>query len=182
MFSFQVDERLALALPQHHQADEMTAVVRRNLERLRPWMPWAVDDYSIEMANEFIARSLRAFADEGRFEAVIIYDGKIVGCIGFHNLDKVNRSAHIGYWIDGEHEGKGIVTRCCLAVINYLFETVNLNRVQINCNVDNHRSRAIPERAGFKLEGIQRQVEFLHDRFGDWAVYAILREEWNAKN
>jgi ribosomal-protein-serine acetyltransferase len=52
--------------------------------------------------------------------------------------------------------------------------------VQINCNVENAKSRAIPERLGFKLEGIHRQVEFLHDRFGDWAVYAMLREEWEA--
>lgn len=182
MFSFQIDENLALALPQHHLAEELTAVVRKNLERLRPWMPWAVDEYSVEMAHEFIARSLKTFADEGRFEAVILSDGKIVGCIGFHNLDKVNSSAHIGYWIDAAHEGKGIVSRCCRVLIDYLFETLKLNRLQINCNVENHRSRAIPERAGFKLEGIQREVEFLHDRYGDWAVYAMLREEWNAKN
>ena len=182
MFSFKVDENLALALPQHHMAEELTVVVRENLERLKPWMPWAVDDYSTEMANEFIARSLKAFADEGRFEALMLLDDKIVGCIGFHNLDKVNRSAHIGYWITGVHEGKGIVTRCCEALIAYLFETLELNRVQINCNVENHRSRDIPERAGFKLEGIQRQIEFLHDRFGDWAIYAMLREEWNSKD
>ena len=63
-------------------------------------------------------------------------------------------------------------------LIDYLFDTIELNRVQINCNVENKRSRAVPERLGFKLEGIHRQVEFLNGKFGDWAIYAILRSEW----
>lgn len=182
MFSFQVDDNLKLALPQTHMAEELAAVVLENLERLKPWMPWAVDDYSAKSATEFIAGSLKAFVDEGRFEALILFKGKIIGCIGVHNLDKINRSAHVGYWIVGIHKGKGIVTRCCGVLINYLFNELDLNRVQINCNVDNLRSRAIPERLNFKVEGIHRQVEFLHNRFGDWAVYAMLREEWNVEN
>jgi ribosomal-protein-serine acetyltransferase len=65
-----------------------------------------------------------------------------------------------------------------VAVIDHLFKVLNLNRVQINCNVENIRSRAIPERLGFKQEGVLREVEWLHDRFGDWAVYAMLRRDW----
>lgn len=182
MFSFQVDDDIKLALPQPHMAKEITAVVQDSLGRLKPWMPWAVDDYSVESANEFINRSLKAFAEEGRFETVILFDDKIIGAMGFHDLDKVNRSAHVGYWITASYEGKGIVTRCCRALIAYLFDTMELNRVQINCNVENVRSRAVPERLGFKLEGIHRQVEFLNDRFGDWAIYAMLREEWSIEN
>ena len=63
-------------------------------------------------------------------------------------------------------------------MVDYLFSVMKLNRVQINCNVENARSRAVPERLGFQLEGIHRQVEFLNDRFGDWAVYAMLNEDW----
>jgi ribosomal-protein-serine acetyltransferase len=57
-----------------------------------------------------------------------------------------------------------------------------LNRIQINCNVENVRSRAVPERLGFKLEGVHRQVEKVQGKFGDWAVYAMLRDEWAQKN
>ncbi|MEO6050410.1 MAG: GNAT family protein [Pyrinomonadaceae bacterium] len=178
MFSFQVDEHLKLALPQPYMAEELTVVVRENLERLKPWMPWAVDEYSVESANEFISRSLKSFANDGRLETVILFDGKIIGSLGFHDLDQVNRSAHVGYWISETYERRGIVTRCCRALIDYLFNSMKLNRVQINCNVENLRSRAVPESLGFKLEGTHRQVELLNDRFRDWAVYALLREEW----
>jgi ribosomal-protein-serine acetyltransferase len=110
-----------------------------------------------------------------------VLDGKIVGNMGFHNLDPNNKSAHIGYWLAREAEGRGLMTRCCRVLINYLFDELKLNRVQINCNVENLKSRAIPERLGFELEGIHRQVEFFGDRFGDWAIYAMLKEDWKNK-
>jgi ribosomal-protein-serine acetyltransferase len=180
MFSFKLDDELKLALPEPHMAEAMTDAVLANLSRLKPWMAWAVDDYSIEHCHQYIQRTLTEFATDGSLSASIFYQGKYAGSVGFHNLDTVNRSAHVGYWIAEEFEGRGIITRCCRVIIDHLFGAMNLNRVQINCNVDNAKSRAVPERLGFKLEGIHRQVEFLHDRFGDWAVYAMLRDEWEA--
>jgi len=183
MFYYEIDENLKLRLPAIIHAEEITAVVRKNLERLKEWMPWAVDEYSIEHAKDFIQRTLNEYAQDGRFNAWIEIDGKIAGSIGFHHLDVVNRSAEIGYWIGKEFEGRGIVTRCCRVLIDYLFDKIKLNRIQINCNIENVRSRAIPEKLGFKLEGIHRQVECLNGRFGDWAVYALLRDEWrNSKS
>ena len=181
MFSFRIDDDLKLMLPEPQMAEPLTAVVRENLARLKPWMPWATDDYSVEHCRQWIQKTIADFATDGRFNAVIIHKERIAGTIGFHNLDTRNKSAAVGYWIAGDFEGRGIVTRCVRVVVDYLFGTLQLNRVQINCNVENLRSRAIPERLGFKLEGIHRQVELLHDRFGDWAVYALLREEWDGE-
>jgi len=181
MFSHRIDKKVELVLPDLSQVGSVYAAVLRDLEHLQPWMPWATVDYSEDTAREFIQRTLRDYAETGRFDTLISVDGEIVGSIGFHNYDPTNRSAHIGYWISRNFEGKGIVSRCCRALVEYLFDVRGLNRLQINCNVQNVRSRAIPERLGFKLEGIHRQVEFLNGQFGDWAIYGLLREEWKEK-
>lgn len=178
MFSCQIDKDLRLALPELRQAEEAVRVVQLNIEHLKPWMPWAVDEYSIDHARQWIKRTLDDFARDGRFSALILKNDAIIGTIGFHDLDTANRHAAVGYWIDKEYEGRGIVTKCCKVLIDYLFDTMKLNRVQINCNVENVRSRAIPERLGFKLEGILRQMELVDGRFGDWAVYGLLESEW----
>ena len=178
MFSFRIDENLKLILLLPQDAEEVTSVVRENIEHLKPWLPWATDEYSIETAREFIKKNLKELAEKGSFGTGIVLDEKIVGAIGFHNLDFRNKSAHIGYWLAMEAQGKGIITRCCRVLIDYLFDTMKLNRVQINCNVENTKSRAIPERLGFQLEGIHRQVEFINNRFGDWAIYGMLAEDW----
>ena len=182
MFSYQIDENLKLILSQPHHAEEITKVVLENLEQLKLWMPWAKDDYSIDSAREFIKFNLAQFAGNGSFSASIILEERFVGAVGFHNLDLKNKSAHIGYWLAKEAQGKGIVTRCCRVLFDYLFDDLGLNRIQINCNIENTKSRAIPERLGFQLEGIHRQVEWLRDDFRDWAIYAMLKEDWKNLN
>lgn len=159
----------------HQHAEEIAAVVRENLDRLKLWMPWATDDYSIETAREYIKRS---FAENGTFSASIYWNENFVGSLGFHHLDLNNKSAHIGYWLAKDAEGKGLMTRCTRRLVDYLFDEIGLNRIQINCNVENEKSRAIPERLGFQLEGIFRQIEFFDNRYGDWAIYAMLKEDW----
>jgi ribosomal-protein-serine acetyltransferase len=182
MFSYQINENLKLILSQQHHAEEITKVVRENLDQLKLWMPWATDNYSIDSARQFIEFNLNEFATNGSFDASIIFDEKFVGGVGFHNLDQKNKSAHISYWLAKEAQGKGIITCCCRVLFDYLFDEFGLNRLQINCNIENLKSRAIPERLGFQLEGILRQVEFFDNRFGDWAVYAMLKEDWKVKS
>ena len=178
MFSFQIDDELKLVLPVERDAAELCGIVRENLEELKMWMPWASDDYSIDSAREFIKGNLSEFATTGSFSASIILDERIVGAIGFHHFDPNNKSAHIGYWLAKSAQGRGLMTRCCRVLVDYLFDEMELNRVQVNCNTENIKSRAVPERLGFQLEGILRQIEFFDNRYGDWAVYAMLRADW----
>lgn len=178
MFSFQIDDALKLVLPVERDAAELCGVVLENLEELKRWMPWAADDYSIESAREFIKGNLSEFATTGSFGTSVVLDEKIVGIISFHHLDANNKSAHLGYWLAKSAQGRGLMTRCCRVFVDYLFDEMELNRVQINCNVENIKSRAIPERLGFQLEGVLRQVEYFNNRYGDWAVYAMLRADW----
>jgi ribosomal-protein-serine acetyltransferase len=178
MFSYRIDNELKLVLPTERNAKEIYAVVRENLEELKLWMPWVTDDYSIDSARDFIKTNLIEFAENNTFAVGVALNGNIIGTMGLHHLDSVNKSVQMGYWLDKNAQGKGLITRCCRVLINYAFDDLELHRIQINCNVENTKSRAIPERLGFKLEGVQRQVEWLNDEFRDWAIYAILAEEW----
>lgn len=181
-FGFQVDKGVWLRLPMPHHADEIAAVVLANLKYLQEWMPWATDNYSVASARFYIKNNLEALAAGTGFANSIVYEGKICGQIGFHDLDAKNKSTHTGYWLSADLQGKGIVTNCCRAMFDYAFAELKLNRIQINCNIENAKSRAIPERLGFRLEGVHRQAEFLNHRFGDSAIYGMLAEDWTANS
>ena len=74
------------------------------------------------------------------------------------------------------------MTKSCLALINYAFDELKLNRVEMHCGVENKRSRKIPEKLGFIEEGVVRQAGWLHGRFVDFVIYGILANEWEDKN
>ncbi|MFN2394038.1 MAG: GNAT family N-acetyltransferase, partial [Pyrinomonadaceae bacterium] len=75
----------------------------------------------------------------------------------------------------------GIITESCKILINYAFEELGMNRIEIRCATENVKSRAIPERLNFKLDGVLRQFLWRHTRFFDMAIYSMLAEEWNEK-
>ena len=78
-----------------------------------------------------------------------------------------------------EHLQKmGIMTACTKALIRYVYETFDINRVEIQMSTRNPKSKAIPERLGFTQEGVLRSNERLRGEFSDSYVYSLLREEY----
>ena len=70
------------------------------------------------------------------------------------------------------------MTAAVSALVRHGFRALKLNRIEIRAGVRNRRSRAIPERLGFRHEGTLRQAERLADRYVDHAVYGMLAGEW----
>jgi ribosomal-protein-serine acetyltransferase len=93
-----------------------------------------------------------------------------------------NRAASLGYWLSEDEEGRGTMTDPVRALVAHSFTQWKLNRVEIRADVENVRSRAIPERLGFRQEGILRQAyRVSEDRYSDDAVYSMLASEWRGR-
>jgi len=152
-------------------------LIDSNREYLRCWHPWVDNVRSVDDIGKMISAWEEQKAKNRGFCAGILFDGQLCGLIHHLNVDWTNRWTALSYWLDAAHQGKGIMTDCCRAVIIHGFNTWKLNRITIECATENIRSRKIPERLGFKLEGVVRGVEWLHDRYADHAIYGLLRLE-----
>ena len=108
---------------------------------------------------------------------VTVAGGKVIGRIGVYKIDSKSQIGEIGYWLAECEQGKGIVFKCCQALIAFCFSHLNLNRIEIRCGSRNLKSRQVPERLNFSFEGILRQGEFLYDKFIDLCLYSLLKEE-----
>lgn len=84
----------------------------------------------------------------------------------------------MGYWLAENCTGKGIITKSCKVIINYAFETLALNRIEIKCGTGNYKSKGIPEKLGFVQEGILHQAEYLNDGYIDLYLYSLLKKDW----
>ncbi len=181
MIAFKIDEELVLRQLGEDDAAPLFDVIDSNRQYLREWLPWLNASNSVEDTLLFIRTTLEQFNNNDGFAAGIWYKNAIVGTIGFHKVDWLNRSVEIGYWLAEEYQGKGIVTRSCKAFIEHAFGEWHLHRVQIRCAVGNERSCRIPERLGFIKEGIQHDAEFLYDHYVDLLLYGMLEDDWKKK-
>lgn len=177
-FEGTIGESIALAPLAISDADELFAVTDANRDHLRPWMPWIGAVVSPGDSREFIRSVVDQRQRNDGYQCAIRVDGAIAGIVGHHRIDWGNRLTSIGYWLAAEHQGKGIMTRSCEALIEFAFEELLLNRVEISAAVTNRRSLAVIERLGFFAEGVRREAEWVHDRYLDLKCYAILREDW----
>jgi ribosomal-protein-serine acetyltransferase len=169
----------ALRLLEESDADELFALIDANREHLGPWMPWVDHEHAPSDVLPFIRATRRQIADnDGLQTGIVDPDGRIVGMVGFHNIDWMNRKTSIGYWLAADEQGRGTMTAAVRAFVDLAFGTWKLNRITIQAAVGNARSRAIPERLGFREEGTMREVERIGERMLDDVVYAVLAADW----
>jgi ribosomal-protein-serine acetyltransferase len=157
------------------------AVVERNRVYLREWLPWVDRTLSADDIRGFLVRVAEQHEDSLGPNAAILLEGRFIGTVGCHPVDWNNRHTSIGYWIDGAQQGKGIMTRCCAGLVDYLFHDAGLHRVTIQCGTGNHKSCAIPQRLGFTREGVMREAEWVSGRWVNLVVWGMLAPDWSAR-
>jgi ribosomal-protein-serine acetyltransferase len=177
VFTCKVNGQIELRLIEHHHCQELFRLVDANRNHLRPWHPWVDLIRSTSDVDRFISDWLQQLAKNRGFHAGIWHEGRLCGEINHLNIDWLNRSTVLSYWLDKGRQGRGIMTAACRAFVSHAFHTLRLNRVTIECASLNTRSRGIPERLGFKLEGVIRGAEWLHDHFADHAIYGLLKDD-----
>jgi ribosomal-protein-serine acetyltransferase len=158
-------------------APELYALIEANRAHLARWMPWAAEQTAAQTL-EFIRTTGRQLATDDGFQAVLTAGGRLVGVAGLRTIDWPNRATSIGYWLAETEQGRGTMTSAVRALVAHALGTRQLNRVEIRAAVENLRSRAIPERLGFRHEGTLRQVERIGESYRDQAVYAMLAVDW----
>jgi ribosomal-protein-serine acetyltransferase len=173
-----VDETISLEFLEEIHAESLYDLVNANRAYLKEWLPWVDSMQTVANFKQYIIDSKKQAADKTDFGYSIIIDKNIVGRIGMHRINRPNKIGEIGYWLASGLQGRGIVTKCCKALISHGFTALNLNRIEIKCALENEKSRAIAEKLQFKQEGILRQAEWLNGKFIDLYLYAMLKEDW----
>lgn len=178
---FQLDNEIEARSYKEEDAEQVFVTVKNNYEHLRPFLHWVTSDFALEDAQDFIQRNREAAAQKLREGFGIFRGEKQIGAIGFVSFNWSDKRAEIGYWISKDSTGQGIITKACTVLINYAFDELEMNRIEIHCATENVKSCAVPERLKFKLEGILRQFQWRHTRFYDMAIYGLLKAEWQER-
>ena len=146
---------------------------------LGQWLPFIHYTLDIEDSEHVVITMINVTNLVKEHSFVIKYKGKFAGLIGFRNFDKTNKKIDLGYWLSKNFQKKGIVFNSVLALMEYAFEDLLVNKICIRCPVGNDQSCNIPKRIGYFLEGIERAGELLPDNsYIDLEVYGMLKSDY----
>lgn len=103
-------------------------------------------------------------------------DGEAVGGIGIHPQADIHRkNAELGYWLAEPFWGKGIITAAVRQMVDFAFQTYDINRVFARPYGTNTASQRVLEKAGFVLEGRFEKTIYKNGAYLDELVYAVRR-------
>ena len=144
--------RLSLRAWDPSQTVAMKNAIDANLEHLRPWMPWAMNEPSplgvLETRLMKFAADFKTGPDWGY--AIFQRDAEpMIGAIGVHARIGP-RALEIGYWIDERLTRQGFATEAAEAVTRMALMLPDVDRVEIRCDPANVASAGVPRRLGFR--------------------------------
>src|SRR5947209_10267740 len=114
-----------------HDAHELFALTLANRESLSQWLTWVPSVTSVGDTREYLRGSERSALEHRAFVCGIYVNGPLAGASELPDIDWLNRHAKIGYWLDDAHRGQGIMTRAARALVEYAFDALDLNRIEI---------------------------------------------------
>ncbi|MGN6606938.1 MAG: GNAT family N-acetyltransferase [Jatrophihabitans sp.] len=159
----------------------------RNERWLRPWEPSSSASwYERNSLGAWppLRSALRRSAAAGTMlPFMIVYGGRIAGQINVSNVvHGALRSCTVGYWVDGELAGRGIVPTAVALVIDHCFGAVGLHRVEIDIRPENAPSLRVVEKLGLRREGYYERFLDIDDGWRDHVAFAVTVEEMEGRS
>lgn len=151
--------RMILRPPQPGDETVIHAAIIESFDSLNQYMPWAKEKQSIETTEIFVRQAAANWIlkkNEEPYLPILIFDRttmQFIGSTGYHHIDWTIPSLEMGYWLRDSRTSQGLMTEAVNALTQYAFKQLQVKRITITCDIRNDKSRKIPERLGFCLEG-----------------------------
>lgn len=177
--------RLRLVAPESALATAMLDFVIRNEAHLAPWSPPAPPGVrTTEHWQDFAEKSTAAF-EAGQAVRLWLTPREqpthVLGTIGFSQIFRGPFcSCVMGYQIDREQEGKGLMREALQVAIRYMFAEQKLHRIGANYRPENVRSGRLLARLGFRIDGLSRNYLFIDGAWRDHILTSLTNDAFEA--
>jgi ribosomal-protein-alanine N-acetyltransferase len=176
-------ERLILRMAEVSDAHEIVRYFAANREHLAGSRPRMTAEF---FSEDFWRSQVHAAMSEFRTDRsvrmfVFARPGgrHVIGNVNFVQFQR--GAAHyctLGYGVDREHEGRGIMREALEAGIRYVFGELNMHRIQANYVPWNRRSGGLLRRLGFNVEGYARDYLYLDGAWQDHVLTSLTNPGW----
>lgn len=171
--------QVAVRLVRPEDAEALASLVLRSRDALAPWEPLHPADYFTEAGQRrALVAALGRHAAGDQHPFVVTVDGEPAGRVNLNDVVRgAFQNAHLGYWVDVEHQGRGVATAAVRAVLAVAFEQLGLHRVQAGTLVHNHPSRRVLAKNGFSEIGFAPRYIRIAGRWQDHVLHQRLADD-----
>lgn len=142
------------------------------------WPPQTMTD-----TEEFMSRMLQSSHIGCNFVVADKRDESYIGQLDLFTINWKQRWGELGFVIGKqEWRNRGVGTEALGLMLEYAFQTLGLERVQLEVYMDNHQALRCYEKAGFVLEGVKRHAIFLEGAYADVGMMSVLSGEWRERH
>ncbi|XXM71338.1 GNAT family N-acetyltransferase [Lysinibacillus sphaericus] len=173
-------DRLILRAP--HQSGDGNVVqqaIKDSIDELKQWLQLFQEIPTVERTEILLRNSHIDFLKRESFRYLVFHKdtNEFIGTASIHSINWEIPKGEIGYWINSEFSGNGYMTETVSELTNLGFQKLNFRRIEIRCESANSKSRSIPAKLGFELEGILRNDELSADgsRLTDSCIYSKIK-------
>lgn len=144
--------RLIKIAPEHQEDIFHFASNRKNTK----YMTWPRHKTRANTAK-FIELSVELYEEECHYDWAIWYrnGGKVIGTIGLSNLNRQANGAEFGYILSREYWGQGLVPEACGVLLDFCFNTLNLDMMTACCDLANKSSERVMQKLAMTYGGIK---------------------------
>jgi ribosomal-protein-alanine N-acetyltransferase len=141
-----------------------------------PALPW--DERHTLPVFASMLRAQRRLARQGvSMPFAVTYADRLVGQVTVSSIVRgAFDSASIGYWVDGEVAGRGVIPTAVALVVDHCF-AVGLHRIEISIRPENAASLRVVEKLGFRPEGRHERYLYIDGDWRDHVSFALVRED-----
>ena len=115
-------------------------------------------------------------------DVILIVESKetheVIGIMGLHNIDWLDRNAVTGTVLGTEHQGKGLATDAKMILLEYAFETLGMHKIISHAFSDNHKSIKYSKRCGYVVEATLKEEIFCEGKWEDITALACFYDGW----
>lgn len=171
-------ERLILRVPSYSgDGQVVNEAIRSSINELSTWLPFAQNIPTVEETEINMREAHVKFLKREVFRFLIFHKEtqEFIGTSSLQNIDWDVSKCEIGYWINTKFSGNGYMIEGINELVNFGMNQLKFSRIEIRCESTNLKSRSIPEKLGFELEGILKKDDLSADgkNLTDTCIYAI---------
>lgn len=169
---------LKLFLAHPEQANSLFQVLATERQHLSDQIPWVDMVKTRKDVHRFLLEAGLFHKGGQQMVTFIYWEEKLVGSISLMRIDKRHRVGEIGFWMIPPYRGRGIMSDSTRLFVSYIFDHINLNRLEIRIPLSNSEACHIPKALGFKHEGTLRQAVRRGNQYQNLLLFGLIKSDW----